>query len=111
MPDEQAREELFRLSLSKLPLAADVDCAELARRTQNYNCSDISYIVKKVGRKIFNAAIESQEEIPITMADLTAAISRQTPSVSSYDLRRYERLRNDFAPLDERKAPLKIGFN
>lgn len=111
MPDEQAREELFRLSLSKFPLAENVDYAELARRTQNYSCSDISYIVKKVGRKMFNAAIECHSEVPITMDELTAAISHQAPSVSSYDLRNYERLRNEFAPLDERRAPVKIGFN
>lgn len=111
MPDEQAREELFRLSLSKFPLAENVDYAELAKRTQNYSCSDINYIVKKVGRKMFNIAIKSKGEVPITMEELTAAISHQAPSVSSYDLRNYERLRNEFAPLDERKAPVKIGFN
>lgn len=111
MPDEHAREELFRLSLARFPLAEDVDYVALAQLTQNYSCSDISYIVKKVGRKMFNAAVESNSEVPVTMTELTEAISSQAPSVSMRELRNYERLRNEFAPLNERKAPARIGFN
>ena len=46
MPDMEARESLFRLTLAKLPTADDIDFKKLASITEGYNCSDIDYIVK-----------------------------------------------------------------
>lgn len=112
MPDSKARESLFRLELSNLPAAEDIDYERLAAMTQGYNCSDISYIVKVASRKMFNASIK-EKDMPyklITQELLEDVVSHKSPSVSSRDLREYERIRNEFSPKDEGRKNVMIGF-
>lgn len=113
MPDTEARESLFRLALSKLPTADDIDFGKLADMTKGYNCSDISYIVKVASRKMFNASIAEKEKPykVITQALLEDTISHKSPSVSSKDLREYERIRSEFSPKDEGCKHQTIGFH
>ncbi len=68
MPDSKARESLFKLELSKLPSAEDIDYGRLADLTNGYNCSDISYIVKMASRKMFNASIKEKDKGDYTIA-------------------------------------------
>ena len=42
LPDEAAREEIFRIHLKKIPLADDVDLHDLAARTQGYDGAGIA---------------------------------------------------------------------
>ena len=111
MPDCAARESLFRLALSKLPADDDIDYGQLAVLTGGYNCSDIDYIVKTASRKMFNESIRN-ESLPykkITQRLLETMISSCRPSVSSRDLREYERIRSEFSP-KEGKGWRTIGF-
>lgn len=111
MPDRAARESLFRLALSKLPADDDIDYVQLAVLTGGYNCSDIDYIVKTASRKMFNESIRN-ESLPykkITQRLLETMISSCRPSVSSRDLREYERIRSEFSP-KEGKGRRTIGF-
>lgn len=111
MPDCAARESLFRLALSKLPADDDIDYGQLAVLTGGYNCSDIDYIVKTASRKMFNESIRN-ESLPykkITQRLLETMISSCRPSVSSRDLREYERIRSEFSP-KEGKGRRTIGF-
>lgn len=111
MPDCAARESLFRLALSKLPADDDIDYVQLAVLTGGYNCSDIDYIVKTASRKMFNESIRN-ESLPykkITQRLLETMISSCRPSVSSRDLREYERIRSEFSP-KEGKGRRTIGF-
>ena len=112
MPDKEARESLFRLALAKLPTAEDIDFVKLADMTKGYNCSDISYIIKVASRKMFNASIAEKEKPykVITQALLEDTISHKSPSVSSKDLREYERIRSEFSPKDEGCRHQAIGF-
>ena len=112
MPDMEARENLFRLTLTKLPIADDLDFKKLASMTEGYNCSDIDYIVKVASRKMFNATIKHEDQCfqKITQCILEETISRKSPSVSQKDLREYERVRNEFSPKDEKKKNVRIGF-
>lgn len=115
MPDKEARESLFRLSLSKLPVANDIDYDKLASLTEGYNCSDIDYIVKSASRMMFNVTIkhtidrEGYELITQTLLENT--ISSKVPSLSAKDIREYERVRNEFLPMDEKKKVIRIGFH
>jgi len=111
--DTKARESLFRLALSKLPTAEDIDFARLAELTTGYNCSDISYIVKVASRKMFNASIKEKEKPykVITQSLLEDSISHKSPSVSSRELRDLERVRSEFSPKDEGRKQVAIGFH
>jgi transitional endoplasmic reticulum ATPase len=113
MPDAKARESLFKLELSKLPSAEDIDYGRLADLTNGYNCSDISYIVKMASRKMFNASIQEKDKPykVITQSLLEDSISHKSPSVSSRELREFERVRSEFSPKDEGRKPVAIGFH
>ena len=113
MPDNKARESLFRLELSKLPTAEDIDFVRLADLTKGYNCSDISYIIKFASRKMFNASIKEKGKPykVITQTLLEESISRKSPSVSSRELKEFERVRSEFSPKDEGCKPMTIGFH
>ena len=112
MPDVDARESLFRLTLSKLPAADDINFKKLASITEGYNCSDISYIVKVASRKMFNATIKDKVGAyqKITQYLLEETILHRSPSVSRKEIKEYERVRNEFSPKDDWKNEMKIGF-
>ena len=113
MPDSKARESLFRLELSKLPVAEDIDFEKLADLTKGYNCSDISYIVKVASRKMFNASIKDKDQPykVITQSLLEESIARQSPSVTSRELKEFERVRSEFSPKDKGGQHVAIGFH
>lgn len=112
MPDFKARESLFRLKLSKLPTEQGINFARLAEMTQGYNCSDINYIVKVASRKMFNASIKEKDKPykVITQLLLEDSVSHKSPSVTSRELKEFERLRNEFSPKDEGITQAVIGF-
>lgn len=113
MPDAQSRESLFRLKLSDLPAAADIDFLKLAKLTEGYSCSDISYIVQVASRQQFNASIR-EKEAPykvITQQILEDCIAHKAPTVSGRDLREFQRLRSEFSPRDPKlPSTPHIGF-
>lgn len=112
MPDKASRESLFRLTLSKLPAAEDINYGILADMTSGYSCSDISYIVKSASRKTFNESIarKGQPNKLITQMQLEDAIKHKAPSVSQRDLSEYERVRSMFSPKDAGVKSTRIGF-
>lgn len=112
MPDDKARESLFRLSLAKYPVEEDIDYKKLASLTMGYNCSDISYIVKVALRKTFNASIAEKDKPykRVTQTQLEDIIAHKSPSVTAKDLREYERVRREFSPKDGGIKHRRIGF-
>ena len=46
-PDERTRELIFKLHLKGRPLSEDIDCAALAKMTDNYASADIAFIVNE----------------------------------------------------------------
>jgi transitional endoplasmic reticulum ATPase len=113
MPDEKARESLFRLQLSKLPIADNIDYTLLASLTTGYNCSDISYIIKTASRRMFNESILEKDKPykVITQDLLEETIAHKSPSVTSRDLREFERIRGEFSPKDAAPKHFAIGFH
>ena len=112
MPDTKARESLFRLTLSSLPTADDINYERLADLTEGYNCSDITYIIKVASRQTFNETIKEKDKPykTITQSLLEESIRHKSPSVSSKDLREYERVRMEYSLRDQRRQQHTIGF-
>lgn len=112
MPDLDARKSLFSLALSRLPVDEAVNTQRLAVLTEGYNCSDISYIVETAARKMFNATIKDGNGglHRIGQTVLEEVIATKSPSVSSRDLREYERVRNEFSPKEKGRTHAVIGF-
>lgn len=112
MPDNEARKSLFELALSKLPADEGIDTEHLARLTEGYNCSDICYIANVAARKMFNKSIYSGDGkiAAISQKLLEEIISERSPSVSSRDLREYDRVRSEFSPKNSGNRYVSIGF-
>jgi SpoVK/Ycf46/Vps4 family AAA+-type ATPase len=82
------------------------------RLTAGYNSSDIAYLVKESARCAFEATLaqENLEKVSnITQELLEEQIRNTSPSVSSADMRRYERMRDEFTH-KENESRYRIGF-
>lgn len=112
MPDKEARKSLFALELTKMPKDDNIDMERLAQLTEGYNCSDINYIVKLAARRKFSEAISSEAKTlhNITQVQLEEIISKRNPSVSSRDIREYERVRSELSPNDNGRRHAAIGY-
>ncbi len=112
MPDSEARKSLFQISLAKLPADTDIDYDRLATLTEGYSCSDISYIVKASARTTFNLSLQdTTAPCPkIDQSVLEDNILRRSPSVSSKDLKEYERVRNELTSKESTNRPVRIGY-
>lgn len=113
MPDTKARESLFKLSLGKLPIEKDINYSLLAEKTKGFNCSDIGYIVQVASRNMFNASIKDRGKAfkTITQEVLLNVISKRSPSVSSKDIREFDRIRIELSRGQEGHHPRSIGFH
>lgn len=111
MPDVKARESLFRLFLSNLPVDANIDYHALAEMSEGYNCSDIEYIVRMAARGMFNANVREKNACykMITQLLLEETIRGRVPSIDGQSLRGYERMRVQFSQ-EGRRQPVGIGF-
>ena len=90
-PDLEAREQLFRISLSNRPLSEDIDYRELAGLTERWSGADIELLCNDAAALVAKEAHrERLPDRPITIKDLTDLISRRSPSISLSSLRRYE---------------------
>ena len=55
LPDEKAREEIFRINLKKKPLSDDVNISELAELTENFTGGDIALICRRASMEALKA--------------------------------------------------------
>lgn len=112
LPDADARRELFALELKDKPCSDDIDTTRLAEATADYNCADISYIVKETARKCFEEAVAGADEntSAISQAKLLATIKNTVPSVSPEQIRGYEKIREQFESRDGRSGRPSLGF-
>lgn len=111
LPDIECRKQLFTLELNKRPHDADIDVNELALLTEGYTSSDISYMVKETARNAFEASIKNDncEIVKISETMLREVITQTRPSVSSDEMRKYERMRDDYMKRSNKERP-RIGF-
>lgn len=111
LPDMEARAELFRLEIEKRPFV-DMDYELLAKETDNYTGSDISYIVEESARLCFEETLDRglEEPLPLSMSRLMNVIKNTHSSVSEAQRKEYLQLKakmEDKQPDNERK---RVGF-
>jgi transitional endoplasmic reticulum ATPase len=110
MPDEHCREQLFEYELKKRPHDEGIDLKKLVQLTAGYTSSDIAYLVKESARCAFEASIAANDTVTnISQSLLEGLIERTSPSVSTADLHRYERLRDEFTQRNKEDRR-KVGF-
>lgn len=111
LPDISCRKQLFELELSKRPHDEDIDMEELARLTDGYTSSDISFMVKETARTAFEECLKRDRGTIVKISEtmLWNVIKMTRPSVSHDDLRRYEKMRDEFVEHNKKDRP-RIGF-
>ncbi len=114
LPDEEARRELFALELGKRPCAPDIDFERLCEATDGYTCGDISFVVKETARECFEEAVKFEEKgatVPITSERILSVISKNVPSVSPVEMKRYLELKSRMEHSDKSNMRRQVGFS
>ena len=111
LPDLDCRKQIFEIELSKRPHEGDIDMEELARITDGYTSSDISYMVKETARNAFEASIQLEDNavVKISEAMLRDVVKATRPSVTRAEVRKYERMRDEYLK-NSRTERRKVGF-
>lgn len=106
VPDTDARVALFKLYLKNRPYDFGLDYQQLSDMTHGYVSADIKLIVDDASRNALRLHCK------ITMNLLKSAISNTQPSLSTNELRKYERIRSMMNGEDIKKSNdrPRIGF-
>lgn len=111
LPDNEARAELFRIEIEKRPNAG-IDYELLAKATENYTGSDISFIVEESARLCFEETLDRQleEPLPLSMTRLMDVIKNTHSSVSEIQRKEYLELKAKMEDKQADSGRKKVGF-
>ncbi|XP_058058584.1 ATPase family gene 2 protein homolog A [Anopheles bellator] len=87
LPDDSAREEIFRIKLKAIPTAPDVDVQELVRRTAGYSGSEIEAVCQEAALRGLEQSLDVQT---IEWTHFAYALETLRPRTSSDLLRLYD---------------------
>ncbi|KAL7615693.1 hypothetical protein Lser_V15G01327 [Lactuca serriola] len=109
LPNFESRKELIKINLKTVEVAADVDIADVARRTEGYSGDDLTNVCRdaslngmrrkiagKTREEIKNMSKDDMAKDPIAMCDFEEAITKVQPSVSAADIERHEKWFSEF---------------
>lgn len=102
LPDLESRKRIFELNLAGRP-CEEIDLNKLAKLTENYVASDITYMVDAAARQALFGGTK------IVQKRLEEIIKDTIPSVSKSELKEYEEMRRRYSEKDGNKRP-SIGF-
>jgi transitional endoplasmic reticulum ATPase len=74
----------------RMPLSADVDLEDLARRTERFTGADLEDLTRRAG---LTALRRDLANVEVSMADFDAALKETRASVTPEMLTEYERIR------------------
>jgi transitional endoplasmic reticulum ATPase len=104
MPDVEARKELFKIHLADRYCDDSLDFDELAKHSDGYVASDISYMVNA------SALEAAMADVPISQELVLAEMRKARRSVTQDDATEYERMRKKFEQQTPRQERRRIGF-
>jgi len=98
LPDLEGRKKIFEVHLRKkgLPVAGDINYAELAKKSERFSGADIKNAVSEAIRIAAREASEKGKVVPITHAHLIGVVKKLKPSVSLAALDSFEQFKLDF---------------
>ena len=104
MPDVEARKELFKIHLADRCCDESIDLDELAKQSDGYVASDISFMVNA------SALEAAMADVPISQELVLAEMRKARRSVTQDDAADYERMRKKFEQQTPRQERRRIGF-
>jgi SpoVK/Ycf46/Vps4 family AAA+-type ATPase len=78
-PDLEAREAIIRAALRGRPLAADLDVAGLAARTDKFSAADLAQLCESAAAAALEASLVSNRSRPIAMDDFARGLQEIRP--------------------------------
>jgi len=78
-PDEKSRQQIFKIYTKEMPMAKDVNLAQLATLTKNYSGADIEALCRESALHALRVNIEAKE---VMMKDFEEALKKTGPSVT-----------------------------
>lgn len=108
-PDPEGRESILTLLLEGRPVAADVRVKELAAKAMGFSGADLRNLVETAVDNAIERSIQSSAEVPITRADLEAALREVKPTAVEWltTARNYARYSNEAGQYDDVLAYLR----
>lgn len=92
LPDKDAREEIFRIHLSKTPLGADVVIEDLAQKTEMFSGAEISALCREAAIMALEENIESSE---VCRRHFDSAFMAVKPRTSKELIELYRKYQNE----------------
>jgi len=86
-PDERARLEILKVHTRRMPLAEDVDLAEIAKRTEGYTGADLEVLVREAGLLALREDISIQR---VYARHFEEALKKIKPSLTPDIVKFYE---------------------
>jgi len=96
LPDYEARKAIFKVHLSKIPTAPDVDLNKLAKMTERYSGADIKNVVTEALNATAQRAMAEKRIVPVGMAELLKVLEYAKPSTTFAQLEDYDEFKVDF---------------
>ena len=96
LPDREARKEIFKVHMRKLPVAPDIDYEKLAAKSERFSGADIKNVVTEALGIAANEAKREKKIIPINMGHLLYVLEHTKPSTTFAQLEDYDEFRTDF---------------
>ena len=96
LPDYEARKAIFKVHLSKIPTAPDVNVEFLAKKTERYSGADIKNVVTEALNAAAQEALAQKKIVPVSMAELLKVLGYTKPSTTFAQLEDYDEFKVDF---------------
>ncbi len=96
LPDYEARKAIFKVHLSKIPTAPDVDAGRLAKETERYSGADIKNVVTEALNAAAQKAMAEKRIVPVGMRQLLDVLEYTKPSTTFAQLEDYDEFKVDF---------------
>jgi transitional endoplasmic reticulum ATPase len=106
-PDVAGRRRILAIHAKRMPLAADVDLEDLARRTERFTGADLEDLTRRAGLTALRRDLGNAE---VSMADFNAALTETRASVTPEMLTEYERIQDTLKSDAQRPDRGGIGF-
>ena len=105
-PDKAGREQILGIHTGKMPLAKDVQLAEIAAKTERFTGADLEDVVRRAGlNALHRAGAEVQD---VTAADFAKALGDSRATVTGEMEEEYKKMQGE---LKKRAAEVRpIGF-
>jgi len=104
--DKKGRLDIFKIHTKNMPLARDVDIAELAEKTEGYVGSDIEGMCREAAMLALRKNLDAKH---VSRENFEEAMAKIKPSVTKADIEKYKKIEENY--LKSAKAALESSAN